>query len=50
MCHHHGVGKHRAQWIKEEYTSSYPILENLKKSFDPNSIMNMGTIIPLKNE
>lgn len=50
MCHHHGVGKHRVHWIKEEYTSSYPILQNLKKSYDPNGIMNMGTIIPLKND
>jgi alkyldihydroxyacetonephosphate synthase len=49
MCHHHGVGKHRTHWIKEEYDSSYYILENLKKSFDPNGVMNMGTIIPLDN-
>ncbi|MGD1823003.1 MAG: FAD-binding oxidoreductase [Pleomorphochaeta sp.] len=48
MCHHHGVGKHRSQWIKEEYTSSYPLLETLKKSFDPNYIMNMDKIIPMK--
>ncbi len=48
MVHHHGVGKHRTHWIKEEYTSSYYILETLKKAFDPNGIMNMGTIIPIK--
>lgn len=48
MCHHHGVGKHRAPWIKEEYTSSYYILETLKKAFDPKGIMNVGTIIPLE--
>lgn len=48
MCHHHGVGKHRTPWIREEYGSSYYILENLKKAFDPNSIMNAGTILPKK--
>ncbi len=48
MCHHHGVGKHRAPWIQEEYGSSYYILETLKKAFDPNGIMNAGTIIPIK--
>ena len=48
MCHHHGVGKHRAPWIKDEYGSSYYILETLKKAFDPNGIMNAGTIIPLE--
>jgi alkyldihydroxyacetonephosphate synthase len=49
MCHHHGVGKHRTHWIEKEYGSSYFILRTLKKAFDPNSIMNMGTIIPLEN-
>jgi alkyldihydroxyacetonephosphate synthase len=48
MCHHHGVGKHRSRWIKDEYGSSYPLLETLKQSFDPNHIMNMDKIIPLK--
>lgn len=47
MCHHHGVGKHRTHFIKEEYGSSYYILETLKKAFDPNGIMNSGTIIPI---
>jgi alkyldihydroxyacetonephosphate synthase len=46
MCHHHGVGKYRALWIREEYESSYHILETLKKAFDPHGVMNMGTIIP----
>jgi len=49
MCHHHGVGKHRTHWIEKEYGSSYFILRTLKKAFDPNSIMNMGTIIPLED-
>ncbi|UQZ90090.1 FAD-binding oxidoreductase [Deltaproteobacteria bacterium Smac51] len=48
MCHHHGVGKHRSHWIKEEYGSSYYILETLKQSFDPNGIMNKGSIFPVK--
>ncbi|MFZ3578947.1 FAD-binding oxidoreductase [Virgibacillus sp. DJP39] len=46
MVHHHGVGKHRTPWIKEEYGSSYYILETLKKAFDPKGIMNKGTIFP----
>ncbi len=48
MCHHHGVGKHRTHFIKEEYGPSYHILETLKKAFDPRGIMNMGTILPIK--
>ncbi len=48
MVHHHGVGKHRTKWIRGEYDSSYYILETLKKAFDPEGIMNAGTIIPLE--
>ncbi len=48
MCHHHGVGKHRAPWIKEEHGSAYYILETLKKAFDPNGIMNKGSIFPTR--
>jgi alkyldihydroxyacetonephosphate synthase len=46
IVHHHGIGKARARWVKEEYGSSYPMLTALKSAFDPNGIMNMGTIIP----
>ncbi|MCM3761448.1 FAD-binding oxidoreductase [Alkalihalobacillus oceani] len=48
MVHHHGIGKHRTAWVKDEYGSSYYILETLKKAFDPNGIMNKGTIFPIE--
>ena len=47
IVHHHGMGKARAPWVKDEYGSSYYILETLKRAFDPHDIMNKGTIIPL---
>ena len=46
IVHHHGIGKARAPWVKDEYGSSFHLLETLKKAFDPNGIMNKGTIIP----
>jgi alkyldihydroxyacetonephosphate synthase len=46
VVHHHGMGKARTPWVKEEYDSSYYILERLKRAFDPNDVMNKGTIIP----
>ncbi len=46
IVHHHGMGKARAPWVKDEYGSSYYILETLKHAFDPHAIMNKGTIIP----
>jgi alkyldihydroxyacetonephosphate synthase len=47
MVHHHGIGKYRTAWTAEEHGSAYPILEALKHTFDPNRIMNPGTIFPL---
>lgn len=47
IVHHHGVGKSRVRRIKEELGSSYPLLAAIKKTFDPNGIMNPGCLIPL---
>jgi len=44
MAHHHGIGKYRAEWTAQEHGSAYPILKALKDTFDPNNIMNVGTI------
>ncbi|MGK0467820.1 MAG: alkyldihydroxyacetonephosphate synthase [Clostridium sp.] len=46
MCHHHGIGKFRNEWTKAEHGSAYYILDKLKEAFDPNGIMNFGTIYP----
>lgn len=48
IVHHHGLGKARAKYVHEEYGSSFYMLDILKKAFDPNGIMNMGTLIPLR--
>ena len=50
IAHHHGLGKARAHMVWEEYGSSFYMLETLKKAFDPNGIMNMGTLIPVKHD
>ncbi len=44
IVHHHGVGKYRVPWIKEEHESAYPILAKLKEAYDPNNIMNPETL------
>ena len=48
MVHHHGIGKYRAPWTQEEHGSAYYILKGLKDQFDPNGIMNRGTIYPVE--
>lgn len=50
MCHHHGIGKYRSEWTTEEHGSAYYMLEKLKSAFDPNGIMNHGTIFPQETE
>ncbi|MDV7142548.1 FAD-binding oxidoreductase [Tropicimonas sp. TH_r6] len=46
MCHHHGIGKFRSEWTKDEHGTAFYMLEKLKDAFDPNGIMNHGTIFP----
>ena len=46
IVHHHGIGKARVPWVKDEYGSSYFMLETLKRAFDPHGVMNKGTILP----
>jgi alkyldihydroxyacetonephosphate synthase len=48
MVHHHGIGKYRTPWTREEHGSAYYILQSLKAAFDPNGIMNRGTIFPVE--
>ena len=38
----------KSKYAPQEYGSSYYILKTLKQAFDPNGIMNMGTLIPLR--
>jgi alkyldihydroxyacetonephosphate synthase len=45
ICHHHGVGRYRAQWMKKELGTAYTMLEKIKKAFDPNEIMNKGVLL-----
>jgi alkyldihydroxyacetonephosphate synthase len=48
MVHHHGIGKYRTPWTQEEHGSAYYLLSTLKQAFDPNGVMNAGTIFPLE--
>lgn len=48
IAHHHGIGKMRTPYMKEELGSAYILLEKVKNSIDPNNIMNPGAIIDKK--
>jgi len=42
ISHHHGVGLVRAKWLKEELGEAFNVLKRIKKTLDPNNIMNPG--------
>ena len=48
MVHHHGIGKYRTPWVEQEHGSAYWLLTPLKQAFDPQGVMNAGTIFPLQ--
>ena len=50
MVHHHGVGKYRTPWIRQEHGSSYALLAGLKRAFDPDNVMNPGSVFPVDAE
>jgi FAD/FMN-containing dehydrogenase len=49
MVHHHGIGKYRTPWVREEHGSAFYLLSALKHTFDPSGVMNAGTIFPLES-
>jgi FAD/FMN-containing dehydrogenase len=48
MVHHHGIGKYRTPWTQQEHGTAYYLLSTLKRAFDPQGVMNAGTIFPLE--
>ena len=39
---HHGVGLKLARYMRNQYGEAWPLMLRLKKTFDPNGIMNPG--------
>jgi len=46
LSHHHGVGRTKAGWLGHELRGALPTLRALKRSFDPDGILNPGNLIP----
>jgi alkyldihydroxyacetonephosphate synthase len=44
VSHHHGAGLLKSRWMKAEMGSMYPVMEQIKKLFDPNDICNPGKL------
>jgi alkyldihydroxyacetonephosphate synthase len=44
LSHHHGVGLGRGRFMREALGTSFPLLEDLKRTLDPNGILNPGKL------
>ena len=41
---HHGVGLKLSRFMRRQYGDAWPMLQELKKTLDPNGIMNPGKV------
>ena len=46
ISHHHGIGRLRVPWLKDELKSGWPLLRDLKRALDPAGLMNPGVLLP----
>jgi alkyldihydroxyacetonephosphate synthase len=44
ISHHHGIGLLKSAWMSTEHREAMAILRALKRSFDPDGIMNPGKL------
>ena len=44
LSHHHGVGLLRAPYMRDALGSAFPVLETVKKAFDPDNLLNPGKL------
>lgn len=44
LSHHHGIGLNRGRFMRRALGSSFEVLRTLKKSLDPNNILNPGKL------
>ena len=43
----HGIGINKKEYLKKQHPDNLPLMQTLKKSIDPNNIMNPGKVIDL---
>lgn len=44
LSHHHGVGLNRARFMPDALGPAFAVLEDLKRTLDPNNILNPGKL------
>ena len=40
----HGIGMHKKEYLIKQHPENIPLMKSIKKTLDPNNIMNPGKI------
>ncbi len=43
----HGIGLHKKDYLLKEHGDNIPVMKSIKRTLDPNNIMNPGKIFDL---
>jgi len=43
----HGIGLQKKKYLLKEHPDNLPVMKSIKKSIDPNNIMNPGKVFDL---
>ena len=43
----HGIGLHKKEYLLEEHPDNIPVMKSIKRTLDPNNIMNPGKIFDI---
>ncbi len=46
ISHHHGVGRLRVPWMRQEHGQGIEVLRAVKRALDPKGILNPGALLP----
>jgi alkyldihydroxyacetonephosphate synthase len=46
ISHHHGIGRLRREWMRDEHGAGIEVMRAIKKALDPQGIMNPGVLLP----
>ena len=49
IAHHHGIGRVRSRWMAAEHGAGLDLLRALKRTIDPQNIMNPGVLFPVED-
>jgi alkyldihydroxyacetonephosphate synthase len=49
ISHHHGIGRLRVPWMQRELGVGLDVLRAIKRTLDPNGIMNPGALLPVED-